>query len=133
MRMHLRLFVATAVLAAALLLSPEALAGGALALPLVGVALLEEEERISLTEAARQLNVSPSTVWRWAMRGVRGVKLETQVWGAKRYTTERALEEFREACTAAANGEKSSPQSRTPHRRQRDIEAAERELDRAGI
>jgi transposase len=91
------------------------------------------EGRISLTEAARRLHVSPSTCWRWAMQGVRGVKLETHVWGAKRYVNESALERFREACTAAANGEKSTPQSRTPNRRQRDIEAAERELDRAGI
>jgi len=130
MRMHLRLFFAVAVFAVALLLFPETLVGGALALPLIGAALLDEEWQ-SLTEAARRLNVSPSTVWRWAMKGVRGVKLRTKVWGTRRYTTEAALEEFSERCTQVANGAQPSP--RTPKQRERDIQQTERELDRAGI
>lgn len=94
---------------------------------------LIEEERLSLSEAARRLNVSPSTCWRWAMRGVRGIKLETQVWGVKRFTTEAALERFSEACTAAANGEAVAPQARTPRQRQSDVDRAEKELSRQGI
>ncbi len=131
MRTDLRLLVAAALLAAAPLLFPETPVGGALALPLIGVALLDEK-RLSLTEAARRLNVSPSTCWRWAMRGVRNVKLETQVWGSKRYTTEAALERFSERCTQAANGE-SAPHARTPRRREHDIDRAERELGDEGF
>ena len=125
MRMYLQLIVAVAALAAAPLLFPDAPVGGLFALPfIVGVFL--EEQRHSLTEAARQVNVSPSTVWRWAMHGVRGVKLETQVWGAKRFVTESALEQFRADCTAAANGEQ--PQVRTPKQRSRDADRADKEL-----
>lgn len=131
MRTDLRLLVAVAILAAAPLLIPETSVGGAFALPLIGVVLLDEK-RLSLTEAAHRLNVSPSTCWRWAMIGVRKVRLETKVWGARRYTTEAALERFSERCTRAANGE-SAPQSRTPRRRERDIDRAERELDDEGI
>jgi transposase len=122
---YLRVIFIAVALTAFPCLPLEASSGIALALPLVGVALLDED-RMSLNEAARRLGVAPSTVWRWALRGVRGVKLETQVWGGKRYVTESSLERFREDCTAAANGEQ--PHARTPHRRQRDIEAADREL-----
>ena len=63
MRKFLRLIFVVAVLAAASILFPETPVGGALALPLIGVALLDEK-RLSLTEAARRLNVAPSTCWR---------------------------------------------------------------------
>ena len=132
MRSYFRLIVAVAVFAAAFFLFPETPIGNAFALPLIGVALLDEE-RLSLTEAARRLKVSPSTVWRWTMRGVRGIKLETQVWGAKRSVTEAALEQFREDCTAAANGKSTATQSRTCKQRDRDYQQAERELDLADI
>ena len=127
----LRLIFAVAVLVAVTFLSPQAFAGGALALPLIGATLLNEK-RLPLAEVARRLEVSLPTVWRWAMKGVRNVKLETQVWGSKRYTTEAALERFSERCTQAANGE-SAPQARTPRRREYDINRAERELGDEGF
>ncbi len=92
---------------------------------------LRDEPRLTLTEAARKLDKSPSTIWRWAMRGTRGVRLETFVLGAQRYTTNPAIDRFSDRCTAAANGEQ--PQARTPKQRSRDFQQAERELDRAGI
>lgn len=72
-----------------------------------------------------------STVWRWVLKGVRGIRLETIVVGGKRYTTIEAIERFIAATTAKANGEPTP--LRTPRQRQRAIERAERELSDAGI
>jgi len=91
------------------------------------------EQKLSLPQAARRLGVNPSTVWRWTLRGVRGVMLETISIGAKRFTSAEALERFVEATTAAARGPARPTVSRTSKQRQRAIEAAERELDAAGI
>jgi hypothetical protein len=35
-----------------------------------------------------------ATVWRWAMRGVRGVQLESLLCGGVRYTSEEAVARF---------------------------------------
>lgn len=61
---------------------------------------LDNEPLISLSEAAawlggrtgRRPNVS--TLHRWAIRGCRGVKLETQAVGHMRYTSEAAIRRF---------------------------------------
>jgi hypothetical protein len=76
--------------------------------------------------------VSVSTVWRWAIRGCRGVKLETVVCGAIRYTSREAIHRFFAACTAAADGA-PAPSHRNGRQRQKSIEAAERELSEAGL
>jgi len=62
------------------------------------------ETLISLPEAARFLPSPPhpSTVFRWATRGVRGVQLETCLVGGRRFTSRRALQAFAEATTVAA-------------------------------
>jgi len=92
---------------------------------------LLNEQRLSLVQAARRVGVNPSTAWRWALHGVRGVRLESFSIGAKRFTTSESLERFTEACSAAANRER--PQPRTTRQRSRDFQQAEHELDRAGI
>ena len=43
-----------------------------------GQSALFSESRLTLTQA-------PSTLWRWALKGIRGVKLETFVEGAQRH------------------------------------------------
>lgn len=55
---------------------------------------LLSEARISLTALAHQHGVSPSTVWRWSMRGIRGHRLETYTMGGRRYTTSEAFVRF---------------------------------------
>ena len=54
------------------------------------------DELLSLAEAARRLTTHPhvSTLWRWHLRGVAGVRLRTIVIGGRRYTTEPFVEEF---------------------------------------
>jgi hypothetical protein len=52
------------------------------------------EQRVTLTELAQQQQVSSSTVWRWTMRGLRGVRLETYSIGGRRFTTREAFDRF---------------------------------------
>ena len=85
------------------------------------------EELLSLSEAAKVTPGRPH----WQKRGVRGVRLSTVIVGGRRFTSREAIEQFIAATTAAANGE--APPVRTPRQRQRAIDAAERELAKAGI
>ena len=90
------------------------------------------DSRLSFSAAARHAGVSLPTIWRWALRGVRGAVLESACLGGKRYTSLEALEHFAAATTSAALGT-PPPASRTTAQRQRDIAAAERDLAAAGI
>jgi hypothetical protein len=94
---------------------------------------LTGETLLTLAEAARSLPGRPhlSTLQRWRLRGVRGVKLETILVGGRRVTSQEAIERFAAATTAAADG--SSLATRTSRQRQRDIDRAEAELAKAGI
>lgn len=84
------------------------------------------------TEAAKHIPGRPdaSTVYRWWKRGIKGVRLETILIGGRRYTSKEALTRFFAATTAAADGPQAAV---TPARRQREIEAAERELEAQGL
>ena len=89
-----------------------------------------QERRLTLSQAARQLQLHVSTVWRWTLRGVRGVKLETSLVGGQRFTSHEALDRF----VARINATDSSASAvGNSHQRQREIEAAERELAESGI
>ncbi len=37
---------------------------------------------------------SPATLYRWALKGVRGVRLETVMMGGRRYTSDEAVDRF---------------------------------------
>lgn len=73
-----------------------------------------------LAELARP---SCATWWRWHKKGINGVRLKTLVFGGRRYTTPRFVEEWIAQLTAAANGER--PPVRTPRQHERAIKAAE--------
>ena len=94
---------------------------------------IQHEEIFSLPQAARSLPGHPhvSTIYRWRLRGIRGVKLETFLIGGRRFTSREAIERFTERITAVANGEPSP--KRTNRQRGAAISQAERELGRAGI
>ena len=99
---------------------------------------LQHEQPLTLSAAAREVpnrtsgrGVSVSTPWRWALRGIRGVRLETIFIGGIRYTSREALQRFFAATTAAANGE--SIPSRTVNQRERAVADAAAELEAAGI
>ena len=90
------------------------------------------ETLLTFGEASHHLPNRPhiSTLHRWRLRGVHGVKLETVMVGGRRYTSKQALERFAVGTTAATGGSGKHP---TPSSRQRDISVAERELEEAGI
>jgi hypothetical protein len=94
---------------------------------------IEHESLIMLAQASREIPGRPhlTTLHRWRLAGIAGVKLETLKIGGRRFTSREALSRFFAATTAAADG-LSSP-TRTSRQRQRDIERAEAELAKAGI
>lgn len=68
---------------------------------------IKSESLVTLSVAANSLpgNPHPSTLQRWRVRGIHGVRLETVLVGGIRYTSDEALQRFIEATTAAADGE----------------------------
>lgn len=62
------------------------------------------ETPLSLADAAKILPGRPhlSTVWRFATRGVRGVRLESFMSGGRRFTSVEEIHRFIAATTAAA-------------------------------
>ncbi|BBO35558.1 DUF1580 domain-containing protein [Lacipirellula parvula] len=93
------------------------------------------ETRVSLSELATREGVNVSTVWRWTLRGVRGVTLESFAVGGRRFTTLQAFERFVEKSTAASPSLASAAPRPSTHSSQREaaIQAAENELDNAGV
>lgn len=96
------------------------------------------EQAIPLSVAARQVpnrnggrGICAATIWRWAQRGLKGVRLETVMVGGLRMTSVEALGRFFAASTAAADG--TPLPARTSAQRERAIAAAEKELAAAGI
>lgn len=77
------------------------------------------EQVMTLVEAARWLEVrfgrrpNVATLWRWATRGIRGIRLGTIALGRYRYTTERALERFI-ADTSAVERQRCSTEQVSP-------------------
>lgn len=93
---------------------------------------LQGENLLSLAEVAKKLPGRPhiSTVHRWRLRGVRGVKLETVLVGGRRFTSDAALAEFVRCTTLAARtGSSSVTESSVSRRRQQEIERAEKAFD----
>ncbi|HEX4145892.1 MAG TPA: DUF1580 domain-containing protein [Pirellulales bacterium] len=73
---------------------------------------------------------SISCIYRWAQRGIRGIRLETLQCGGTKVTSAEALQRFFERLSAVSAGE-SAP-ARTSTQRQRDSEKANAELAAAG-
>ena len=75
--------------------------------------------------AGKKPNIA--TIFRWAQRGLRGVRLETLRVGGTLCTSEEALKRFFQHLTGPTETSRLSKQ------RQREIDAATAELDREGI
>lgn len=90
------------------------------------------EDIITLGEACRLIppqGIAPCTMARWIQRGVRGVVLETVIIGGRRLTSREALQRF----FSAQNADQTPAPSITSSQRQRQSEAARRELEKMGI
>ncbi|MEQ8211044.1 MAG: DUF1580 domain-containing protein [Lacipirellulaceae bacterium] len=97
------------------------------------VVILPDETLLPLGAAVEKATGDrphPSTLHRWRLRGVSGVKLPTVKVGGRRKTSIEAVRRFIEATTAAADGG-SLPKPRTNRQREAAIAAAERELEAA--
>jgi hypothetical protein len=100
---------------------------------------LASEKPISLTEAAKLMPAArngkrchPSTIFRWAMKGVRGVRLEVLRLGGRLITSREALQRFAEALSADLE-QAPRPAPRSPAKRRRASERAAAELEKIGI
>ena len=91
---------------------------------------IHAETLLTLSEAAKLLpdRPHPSTLHRWRLNGVHGVRLESVQIGRKRYTSQEALARFIERSTAAADR-----QHGTSRQAERRHERAKQELAAAGI
>ena len=89
---------------------------------------LQKERQLTLPLAARHPmlgdSVHISTVHRWRLNGIRGVKLETSLSGGRRVTTVEALQRF----LAAINGEQITTVVSRDEQTNAELEA-----DRLGI
>ena len=115
---------------------------------------LGTETALTLSQAACELprlggrKLHASSLWRWARKGVRGVKLEYSRLGSRIVTSREALSRFAAKLAEADDAEDSSPlerqaaQCRTPvgagkprsaKRRAEDIARARKELAEAGV
>ena len=74
--------------------------------------------------------ISACTLARWALHGVRGVKLETVVL-ATRMTSAEAIARFSERLSTVADGQAQALPPPLTTNRQRQIEAAEQRLGKA--
>src|SRR5947208_1991902 len=92
------------------------------------------ESLVTFADARQYIPGRPhvSQVYRWAMRGLRGVRLEWVQVGGRRFTSREAIDRFISAMTAAAKGEAlPPPAASTAARRKRDAQDT-RELAGAG-
>jgi hypothetical protein len=106
---------------------------------------LKTEKGIRLAEAARLVPPSRgarsthiSTVLRWIVKGARApagglVRLEAVRLGGKWITSAEAVQRFCEKLTPDFEGAQDLPTPRTPGRRRKASERAEKELARLGI
>lgn len=114
---------------------------------------LREDQPLSLPDAAEYLGKFTgqkphvSTLWRWCLKGCKGVRLDSLCIGGKRFVTATAIERFIEASTAsratppeqpcvpAASTAASAAKGMLAHvmrhndRRRQEIDAARRRLD----
>ena len=83
---------------------------------------LADETRISFSALASRESVNVSTVWRWCLRGVRGIRLESISVGGRKYTSVAAFLRW----SARVNNQPVP--SRTASQRTAALEQADRDL-----
>lgn len=87
--------------------------------------LLTLSQATSLIPSSRSgKKTSPSTLFRWASRGLQGVRLETLKVGGARRTSREALTRFYLALSAQAGLKESTPATLPTSERQDEIDRA---------
>jgi hypothetical protein len=101
---------------------------------------------MALTDAATYLGritgqkPHVSTLWRWCLKGCKGVKLDSICLGGKRLVTAAAIDQFIDASTRRQTEAQTPPPAASPRppahvmrhneRRRSEIEAARQRIDR---
>jgi len=72
-----------------------------------------KDEPVSLRQATKIIPGNPSypSIYRWAVKGRNGVRLETIIIGNKLHTTKSAIQKFFEAVTTSRKRPCGNPQS----------------------
>jgi hypothetical protein len=88
------------------------------------------ETLLTMQEASKQLPGRPSiaALYRWHLRGVRGVRLETILIGGRRKTSIEAFGRFVERTSAAATPDRYQDLAQTHRQRRASVAAARRVL-----
>ena len=97
---------------------------------------LLQEELISLAQARHLVpgkRPHLSALYRWAQKGVRGVRLESVLIGGSRYTSRQALHRFFAQVTAAAHTPAAAPVLPSPAHRTQAAQRAAADLARRGF
>ena len=91
------------------------------------------DDLLTFPQASREIAGRPhvSTIHRWRLNGVRGVRLETVLVGGRRFVSRDALDKFIAQTTAAADGHPIPAHS--DKQRELAIDAAEKNLVSLGI
>ena len=65
--------------------------------------MVNESDLLTFSQASSVIpgHPSPSTLWRWHVRGVSGIRLRTICVGSRRFVSRQALNEFIDSCTKA--------------------------------
>ena len=99
---------------------------------------ISKESLFSLTEAAAQVprrragrKCHVATVYRWAQRGVRGIRLETIQVGGTRCTSRQAMQRFFEALTVQSAAPPAPSIPSLPDARK--LADVDRQLDEIGL
>ncbi len=94
---------------------------------------ISQENLVALADVPAMLprrrggkRVHLSCVYRWAQRGIRGVRLEVLQCGGTKATSREALARFFQRLEQSPQQRKESPSARS-RRRQREIDQADRE------
>jgi len=96
--------------------------------------MTDQEKLLPLPAAVEQATGQrphPSTLHRWRLRGISGVRLETVRCGGRRLCSVESVRRFLDGVTEATDGVPTP--ARTSRQRAASIKRAEAELDRAGI
>lgn len=93
------------------------------------MAIDRSEDLVAWRHAAKSIPGAPhiSTLHRWRLRGVRGVRLESILIGGSRFTSRQAITRFIDACNAPTP-DTAQPVAFTADQRQRMSIAARQEL-----
>jgi hypothetical protein len=98
---------------------------------MVTTAQLASRPRYSVTEACRLAAVNPSTLWRWASSGLRGVTLPLHQLGGRKFVFADEFDQFIQATTKPTN---TPPcKSSADAKRDAEIAAAEADADARGL